>query len=138
MSNELLNQGNTICALDEFYLFLECRKLVIYVRNFCKRVRKKFSNILISSQNLEDFDQDGIRELTKPLLAIPTHMFVFNLGNVDKRYYINSLQMAEEEYNLIAIPERGHCFFRCGNERYNLLVKAPQSIEKIMGNTGGL
>ena len=41
--------------------------------------------MLLASQNLEDFDQEGIREMTKPLFSIPPHQFLFNAGSIDKR-----------------------------------------------------
>lgn len=63
-------------SLDEFYLFLSNLTAVEYVRNFSKRVRKKDSAVIIASQNLEDFNLDGIREYTKPLFSIPTHQFL--------------------------------------------------------------
>ena len=62
MSNELLTTGDTAASLDEFYLFLSNLTAVEYVRNFMKRVRKKNSAVIIASQNLEDFNIEGIRE----------------------------------------------------------------------------
>ncbi len=68
-----------------------------YVRNFSKRVRKKDSAVIIASQNLEDFNLDGIREYTKPLFSIPTHQFLFNAG-IDAKFYTDTLQLEECEY----------------------------------------
>ena len=87
MSNELLSKGKAIGALDEFYLFLSNLTAVEYIRNFMKRVRKKDSSIIIASQNIEDFNLPKIKEYTKPLFSIPTHQFLFNAGNDDKKYY---------------------------------------------------
>ena len=64
MSDELLTEGNTAASLDEFYLFLSNLTAVEYVRNFMKRVRKKDSAVIIASQNLEDFNLDGVKEYT--------------------------------------------------------------------------
>ena len=50
-------------------------------------MRKKESSLILASQNLEDFDQLGVRELTRPLFVIPTHQFLFNPGSVDGRFY---------------------------------------------------
>lgn len=75
MSNELLTNGYTAASIDEFYLFLTNLTAVEYIRNFMKRVRKKESAVILASQNLEDFNIDGIREYTKPLFSIPTHAF---------------------------------------------------------------
>ena len=65
--------------------------------------------MLLASQNLEDFDQEGIREMTKPLFSIPPHQFLFNAGSIDKRSYMEMLQLDEAEYNLIKFPQRGVC-----------------------------
>ena len=70
MSNELLTNGYTAASIDEFYLFLTNLTAVEYIRNFMKRVRKKESAVILASQNLEDFNIDGIREYTKPLFSI--------------------------------------------------------------------
>lgn len=137
MSNELLTYGYTAGALDEFYLFLTNLTAVEYIRNFMKRVRKKDSSIILASQNLEDFNLPKIKEYTKPLFAIPTHQFLFNAGNIDKKFYIDTLQLEESEYELIRYPQRGVCLYRCGNERYNLKVHAPEYKEALFGNAGG-
>ena len=137
MSNKLLSEGNTAASLDEFYLFLSNLTAVEYVRNFMKRVRKKDSAVIIASQNLEDFNLDGVREYTKPLFSIPTHQFLFNAGSIDAKFYTDTLQLEESEYNLIRYPQRGLCLYKCGNERYNLMVHAPEYKEKLFGKAGG-
>ena len=137
MSNELLTNGNTAASIDEFYLFLTNLTAVEYVRNFSKRVRKKDSAVIIASQNLEDFNIEGIREYTKPLFSIPTHQFLFNAGNIDAKFYIDTLQLEQSEYNLIRYPQRGVCLYKCGNERYNLMVNAPEHKAKLFGKAGG-
>ncbi len=137
MSNELLTSGNTAASIDEFYLFLTNLTAVEYVRNFSKRVRKKDSAVIIASQNLEDFNIEGIREYTKPLFSIPTHQFLFNAGNIDAKFYIDTLQLEQSEYNLIRYPQRGVCLYKCGNERYNLMVNAPEHKARLFGKAGG-
>ena len=93
--------------------------------------------MVLASQNLEDFDQPGVRELTRPLFAIPTHQFLFNAGTIDKRFYMDLLQLEPEEYELIRQSQRGICLYKCGNERYLLEVHAPSYKEKLFGATGG-
>lgn len=137
MSEKLLTEGNTVASIDELYLFLTNLTAIEYIRNFMKRVRKKESAVILASQNLEDFAIPGIAELTKPLFSIPTHSFLFNAGNIDKRFYIDTLQLEETEYNLIRFPQRGVCLYKCGNERYNLAVHAPSYKEKLFGKAGG-
>ena len=137
MSNQLLTYGNTVAAIDEFYLFLSNIVAVEYIRNFSKRVRKKESAIILASQNLEDYNLPGIAEYTKTLFSIPTHSFLFNAGNIDAKFYMDTLQLDESEYNLIRYPQRGVCLYKCGNERYNLMVKAPSYKEALFGTAGG-
>ena len=137
MSDELLMEGNTAASLDEFYLFLSNLTAVEYVRNFMKRVRKKESAVIIASQNLEDFNLDGVKEYTKPLFSIPTHQFLFNAGSIDARFYTDTLQLEDSEYNLIRYPQRGVCLYKCGNERYNLMVHAPEHKARLFGKAGG-
>lgn len=137
MSNELLTTGNTVASLDEFYLFLSNLTAVEYVRNFMKRVRKKDSAVIIASQNLEDFNLDGVREYTKPLFSIPTHQFLFNAGSIDAKFYTDTLQLEQSEYSLIRFPQRGVCLYKCGNERYNLKVIAPEHKARLFGKAGG-
>ena len=142
LSDKLLTEGNTVAALDELYIWLSDNvavgtTIIEYIRNCLKRVRKKESAMLLASQNLEDFNQEGIRELTKPLFAIPPHQFLFNAGAVDKKFYMEALQLEESEYNLIRFPQRGVCLYRCGNERYPLEVHAPAYKEALFGKAGG-
>ena len=137
MSNALLTDGYTAASIDEFYLFLTNLTAVEYIRNFMKRVRKKDSAVILASQNLEDFNIDGIREYTKPLFSIPAHAFLFNAGNIDAGFYIDTLQLEPSEYDLIRYPQRGVCLYKCGNERYNLMVHAPEHKEKLFGSAGG-
>ena len=137
INNKLLTHGNAVASIDELYLFLTNMTAIEYIRNASKRVRKKDSSIILSSQNIEDFLIPGIREYTKPLFSIPTHQFLFNPGNIDPKEYIDALQLESSEYDLIRHPERGTCLFKCGNERYLLQVKAPEYKAVLFGQAGG-
>ena len=137
MNHKLLMDGNTVASIDELYLFLTNLTAIEYIRNASKRVRKKDSAIILSSQNIEDFLLDGIREYTKPLFSIPTHQFLFNAGNINPREYMDALQLEESEFDLIKFPERGVCLFKCGNERYLLQVIAPEYKAALFGKAGG-
>lgn len=137
MSNVLLTKGNTAAVIDELYIFLSNITIIEYIRNFSKRVRKRDSSVILASQNLEDFDLSDIREYTKPLFAIPTHSFLFNAGSTDSRFYIDTLQLEQSEFDCIKYPERGRCLYRCGNDRYLLEVRAPEYKEALFGKGGG-
>ena len=137
MSNELLGTGNTVASIDEMYLFLSNRTAVEYIRNAMKRVRKKDSAVILASQNIEDFLLPSIREWTKPLLAIPSNLFLFFPGNINPKDMIDVMQMEMSEFVLVKLPEQGTCFFRCGNERYLLRVIVPAFKAILFGLAGG-
>ena len=137
MSDKLLTEGNTVAALDELYIWLSNPVAIEYIRNSLKRVRKKESALVLASQNLEDFDQPGVREMTKPLFSIPPHQFLFNAGSIDRRAYMDMLQLEDSEFDLIKFPQRGVCLYKCGNERYLLEVHAPPYKEALFGKAGG-
>ena len=137
MSDRLLTAGNTVAALDELYLWLSNPIAIEYIRNCLKRVRKRDSALMMASQNLEDFDQEGVREMTKPLFAIPPHQFLFNPGSIGKRFYMDMLQLDEAEFELIRRARRGECLFKCGAERYHLKVIAPDHKAVLFGMAGG-
>ena len=85
MSDALLTKGNTAAFLDEMYLFLTNLTAIEYIRNAMKRVRKKDSAVIIASQNIEDFNRTDVKEMTKPLFAIPAHQFLFYPGSISKK-----------------------------------------------------
>ena len=137
MSDQLLTLGNSVAAIDELYLWLSDPTVITYIRNALKRARKKESALFLASQNLEDFTQPGIRELTRPLFSIPVHQFIFNGGNVDRKFFMDNLQLEESEYALIRDPQRGSCLYKCGSERYLLQVQAPKYKQALFGTAGG-
>lgn len=137
MSDALLSKGNTAAFIDELYLFLTNMTAIEYIRNAMKRVRKKGSAVIIASQNIEDFNRADVREMTKPMFAIPTHQFLFNPGNISKKEYMEMLRLDDCLFNLISSPLRGVCVFRHGSEVYHLVVKAPQYKEDLFGSAGG-
>lgn len=136
-SDKLLVQKNATAVLDEFYLFLTSKVVVEYVRNIAKRNRKRESLLILASQNIEDYLDPAVKEMTKPLLAIPSHQFLFYPGNVTKKDYCDLLQLPDCEWDIVRIPERGRCLYRCGNERYHLQVQAPEYKARLFGTAGG-
>ena len=123
--------------LYEFYLFLSSPVVVEYVRNMMKRNRKRDSFLILTSQNVEDFLLPSIREYTKPLLSIPAHRFLFYPGTVEESEYCDLLQLEECEFQVIRTASRARCLFQCGNERYKLLVQAPDYKQEMFGTEGG-
>ena len=137
MSDALLTKGNTAAFLDEMYLFLTNLTAIEYIRNAMKRVRKKDSAVIIASQNIEDFNRADVKEMTKPLFAIPAHQFLFYPGSISKKEYMEMLRLDECLFDLISYPQKGVCVFRHGSEVYHLVVKAQKYKEELFGSAGG-
>ena len=137
MSDALLTKGNTAAFLDEMYLFLTNLTAIEYIRNAMKRVRKKDSAVIIASQNIEDFNRTDVKEMTKPLFAIPAHQFLFYPGSISKKEYTEMLRLDECLFDLISYPQKGVCVFRHGSEVYHLVVKAQKYKEELFGSAGG-
>ena len=137
MSDALLTKGNTAAFLDEMYLFLTNLTAIEYIRNAMKRVRKKDSAVIIASQNIEDFNRADVKEMTKPLFAIPAHQFLFYPGSISKKEYMEMLRLDECLFDLISYPQKGVCVFRHGSEVYHLVVKAQKYKEELFGRAGG-
>lgn len=137
ISHALISGGNTAGVFEELHVFLSNPVAVSYIRNAMKRVRKRNSMIVLASQNLEDFLLPGVAEMTKPLFSIPTHHFLFHPGTIDKRAYMDALQLEETEYRLILGCQTGCCLYKCGTERYNLVVKTPEHKLGLYGTGGG-
>ena len=58
-------------------------------------------------------------------------------GNINPKDFEDALMIEPNEYDLIKFGEKGTCLFRCGNERYLLVVKAPEYKSAIFGSAGG-
>lgn len=142
MSDMILTQRNTAAVIDELYLFIgnggvSGQMSCEYIRNLVKRSRKFDSMCILATQNLTDLLRDDVLTYTKPLLEIPSHKFIFHLGPVDIKAVCRSLQMEENEYNVISTPLKGRCLYVCGNERYSLRVSYPKWKSDMFGTAGG-
>lgn len=137
MSDALLKKGNAALGLDEAYLFLDYPIAVKYLRSFMKRVRKRESSILIASTHVEDFLVPGIKEYTKPLFSTPSHRFLFHPGGIGEREFCDILRVEPNEYELISNPNRGHCLYCSGRERYYMEVEVQPYRVAMFGTAGG-
>ena len=102
-----------------------------------KRVRKKDSSVILASQNVEDFLVESVKEYTIPMLTIPDHRFLFYPGQVSQKVYEEATRVEPSEYDLIKMSCRGQCLYICGNERYLLVVRAPEYKAALFGKAGG-
>lgn len=137
MSHKFLTEGNATVVFDEFHEFLKNPIALSYARSFIKRGRKKDSDVIVASQNPEDFFLPEIIAYTKPILSTPTHKFLFYPGTLDEKEYQRVMGVKQSEYNIIRYPNQGHCLYMCGIERYHLQVIAPPHKAALFGNAGG-
>ena len=137
MHNAINTNGNTVGVIDELHLFLRYPVAINYIRSAMKQGRKKDSFLILATQNIEDLNLPGIKELTKPLFTIPTHSFFFYPGNVKASEFKELTNMTDEEFSLIKSPHRGSCLYRCGSERFLLQVQASPAKAALIGKSGG-
>ena len=58
--------------------------------------------------------------------------------NMDEvNFFAKRMDCLTEYERKVLYPQRGVCLYKCGNERYNLMVHAPEYKEKLFGNAGG-
>lgn len=137
MQHKFFTEGNVVVITDELHEIIKSRIVVIYIRSFIKRGRKKNSDVIIASQNLDDLMLPDIMEYTRPLFSIPTHSFLFYPGKVDSSKFKEISNITETEYSLIDRSHQGHCLYCCGSERYKLHVIAPPHKACLFGTAGG-
>lgn len=126
----------TVVAIDELYLLLN-PTIAVWLRNFEKRDRKYNAIIVTATQNLVDFDRPDILYLTKPLLSIPQHKFVFYPGDIDRAVLQRLLDLTESESNLIRASHRKHCLLKCGAEKYHVVIGTMDYEADLFGTAGG-
>lgn len=137
MQHKYFSEGNTVVICDEIHEIIKSFIVVVYIRSFIKRGRKRDSNILIASQNLEDLMLPDIISYTKPLFSIPTHRFLFFPGNVDKSDFMRVASIAPNEHALIESPNQGFCLLCSGDDRFHCHVIAPEHKAQLFGTAGG-
>ena len=137
MQNKFFVEGNTVVILDEIHEIIKSFIVVNYIRSFIKRGRKRDSNIVIASQNLEDLMLPDIISYTKPLFSIPTHRFLFFPGNVDGKEFMSVANIKPNEYHLIDSPNQGFCLLCSGDDRFHCHIIAPEHKAKLFGKAGG-
>lgn len=137
MQHMFFTKGDSVVGIDEIHEIVKSRIVVLYIRSFIKRGRKKNSDVIISSQNLDDLMLPGIIEYTRPLFSIPTHLFLAYPGKVDVRLFKETANITDTEFSLIDTSKRGHFLYCCGSERYNVNIIAPPYKSELFGTAGG-
>lgn len=137
MEHKYLVEGAAAVFIDELHEVIKSKIVVDYIRSFIKLGRKHNSNVVYATQNIDDLMLPGIIEYTRPLFSIPTHMFLFYPGKVNRQDFMNITGVSETEFSLFAQSKRGHCFYICGNEKYYIQIIVPPHKAVLFGNAGG-
>ena len=133
LDHALLEEGNAAASVDELYLFLGIPQALETLRNACKRVRKRNSALLLSTQNPEDFLLPGIREMARPLFSIPSHRFLFHTGARDGDGCRDLLGLCEAQWAAISSPCRGHCLYLRGKDSLEMDVRPFPEVLSLAG-----
>ena len=137
MQHKFFTEGNTAVFFEEIHEIVKSKVVVDYIRSFIKRGRKKNSDVVLASQNIDDLMLPGIVEYTRPLFSIPTHMFLFFPGKVQIETFKSVTGLSNKEFELISKSHQGFAFYMCGNERYHIQIIAPAHKSVLFGNAGG-
>lgn len=137
MQHKYYIEGDTVVVFDELHELISSLLVINYIRSFVKRGRKRNSDVVLASQNIDDLMIKSVIEYTRPLFSIPTHLFMFYPGKVDVKQFISTANLTQTEYNIIKNSCRGHCLYCCGSERYELDVIAPEHKKALFGDKGG-
>lgn len=137
MQHKFFTEGNTAVFLEEIHEIIKSKIVVEYIRSFMKRGRKKDSDVVLASQNVDDLMLPGIVEYTRPLFSIPTHMFLFFPGKVQVDIFKSVTGLSNKEFELIGKSHQGFAFYMCGNERYHIQIIVPKHKSSLFGKAGG-
>ncbi len=135
MSDKLLTEGNTVAALDELYIWLSNPTPLSTSATASSACAKRNPPCCWPRRIWRTLTRK-VREMTKPLFSIPPHQFLFNAGSIDKRSYMEMLQLDEAEYNLIKFPQRGVCLYKCGNRALSAGSTRPRLQGKAVWHSG--
>lgn len=126
----------TIVAIDEVYLFV-VPVVMVWLRNFAKRARKYNAAIITATQNLIDLEAPSVLHLSKPILELAMHKFLFYPGDVDRDATKRLLNLTDSELDVINMSRKKHCLYKCGNQKYHLIVGTMDYEADLFGTAGG-
>lgn len=125
-----------IFAVDELYLYLN-PVVVEYLRNFAKRARKYNAIMLMTTQNLSDFNDPAIIHMCQPLFELAIHKFLFYPGDVNRDAMKTLMQLTDSELDIISNSRQRHCLVKCGTEKFHLTVGTLPYEQYLFGDAGG-
>lgn len=125
--------------LDELYLIMNRDNLTMamYLRNFSKRARKYDALIATATQNLGDFLDPVIANISSVLFNNPNYKFIFYPGDLDYTAVKKLLKLKDGEIDLISEPNRGYCLLKAGGNKYHMHVDLLEHESALFGSGGG-
>lgn len=134
-----LRNRRIMFALDELYLVMNRDNLTMakYLRDFAKRARKYDAIIATATQNLGDFLDPVIINMSSVLFNNPIYKFVFYPGDLDFSSVQKLLKLTKGEINLISEPKKGYCLLKAGADKYHMHVELLEHEPALFGTGGG-
>jgi type IV secretory pathway VirB4 component len=126
-------------GLDELYLVMNRDNLTMarYLRDFAKRARKYEAIIATATQNLGDFLDPLIINMSSVLFNNPNYKFVFYPGDLDFSAVQKLLKLTSGEIDLISEPKQGYCLLKAGGDKYHMHVDLLEHEPALFGSGGG-
>lgn len=126
-------------AVDELYLLMNRDNLTMarYFRDFAKRARKYEACIATATQNLGDFLDPEIIQMSSVLFNNPNNKFIFYPGDLDFSAVQRLLKLTDGEMHLISEPNRGSCLMKSGGEKHYFHVDLLDYEKDLFGRGGG-
>jgi len=123
-SEQVKSKNKTILFTDELYLVINKNNSIVvdYYRMFVKRGRKVELYMGTATQNLVDFADPKIVNLTQPLFSIPKYKFVGFTGENELILLKSMLNLTEGEIDTISVSQQKHFLMLAGKEKYKLVV----------------
>ena len=108
-----------------FICFFSNLTAVEYVRNFMKRVRKRFCSYHSQPEPSRILIWMAWGSIPSRCFPSPTHQFLFNAGSLMPSFIRIPCNWRIVSITWSGIHNGESACIKCGNERYNLMVKCP-------------
>lgn len=115
----------TYVVCDEAYLLIsKSHQGIEFLRNFCKRCRKRESGLITITQNLNDFLAPDIKQYGQALLDNSTYKFFFGTDGQDLAEIVRIYNLNQDEKGILSQKEQGRGLLFIGSGHMLINVKA--------------
>lgn len=118
-------QERVYVVCDEAYLLIsKSHQGIEFLRNFCKRCRKRESGLITITQNLNDFLAPEIKQYGQALLDNSTYKFFFGTDGQDLAEIVRIYNLNQDEKGILSQKEQGRGLLFVGSGHMLINVKA--------------